>query len=496
MTAPLKYLDKTIGMLRELGLVPEKTKDARSSCDLEKSTSGMGDRVMNKELARCIVAAFITVITALPANGQQREAGSPTDAPLVVDGTVRQVFRSTAQGRNDSLLQIDVTRSEARKAAAGSQPLRFPAPGEPLYVHVAQPGQAALQSNGNGLPSEGTQVRAYLKPRDQGGWEGASAKWYEPIGDRTPGKISPEDLVREAIEKAESGASLGMSTELLRIEGQSVLRVTSVERGGPAQNAGLEIGDVIAAIDGKEISSANQLAQFAATGKPVQLVVVDVNTGRAARVEVDPRGKPGSTATADPSPASQPPRVSLGLSAEPVTVGTRSALKVIRVDPAGPAAKAGVEPGDILVAANGAPTTGVEQLLTALRKSGPTLKLTVRDSRTGRDVDVDVNVGGTAKTAPADVATPIKPSTDKLGAVTELAFHDNDFAVKVTEVEPGSAAARAGLRAGVLIVAVNGKPVLHPNDLNDAIRQSNGTLKLTVVEPSNGRKSDLNFSVR
>jgi S1-C subfamily serine protease len=174
----------------------------------------------------------------------------------------------------------------------------------------------------------------------------------------------------------------------------------------------------------------------------------------------------------------------------------RSALKVIRIEPAGPAAKAGIEPDDILVAANGVPTTGVEQLLSALRKSGPTLKLTVRDSRTGRDVDVDVNLGGSAKPAPTEVEAPINRSAGKLGAITELAFHDSDFAVKVTEVEPGSAAARGGLRPGLLIVAADGKPVLHPNDLNDAVRNSSGALKLTVVEPSSGKKSDLSLNLR
>ena len=60
------------------------------------------------------------------------------------------------------------------------------------------------------------------------------------------------------------------------------------------------------------------------------------------------------------------------------------------------------EQPDIVVAANGAPITGPEQLLGALRKSGQTLKLTVRDSRTGRDTEVAVNLGGTKPAAPAE----------------------------------------------------------------------------------------------
>src|SRR5262249_10958141 len=142
------------------------------------------------------------------------------------------------------------------------------------------------------------------------------------------------------------------------------------------------------------------------------------------------------------------------------------------------------------------PTTNVEQLLSALRKSGPTLKLTVRDSRSGRDVDVNVELGTSAPAAPAEVDAKIAPSPGKLGAVTELAFHDSDFAVKVTEVEPNGPAARAGLKPGVLIIAANGKPVLHPNDLTDAVRNSNGSIKLTTVEPSSGKKTNLDVSLK
>ena len=199
-----------------------------------------------------------------------------------------------------------------------------------------------------------------------------------------------------------------------------------------------------------------------------------------------------------PVPVDQPPKVSLGLSAEPVTLGSRSALKVTRIDAEGLGAKAGLEVGDIIVAANGAPITGPEQLLGALRKSGPVFKLTVRDSRTGRDADVEVKLGGTkaaAPIAPVEVDSSLAVAPGKLGAITELAFHDDDFAVKVTEVEAGSAAARAGLRPGILIVAANGKPVLHPNDLNDIARKSGGTLKLTVADPNTGKKSNVDVNL-
>jgi S1-C subfamily serine protease len=451
------------------------------------------DRTFALIATALIATASISCVVSTTCYAQQSAKGN---APLIVVGTVKQVFRSTGQNQTDYVVQIEVSRPEARAAESDTARSPLPGPGEPLYVHVSE--QPESQANGSlasrkGLPSAGTRIRAFLTPRPQGGWGIAAADWYD-LASESAAANNSDNVSPHKAPRSEAGTTLGMTTELTRTDGRNVLRVTSVERGGPAQSAGLQVGDIIAAAGGAEISAADQLVALAAKGEKVPLVVIDVNSGRSVRIEVDPQAWPAKD---DPVEGqnSRPPRVSLGLSAEPVTLGMRSALKVIRVDPAGPAAKAGLEPGDIVVAANGAPTTGVEQLLNALRKSGPTLKLTVRDSRTARDVDVEVSLTTTAS-APAEVESPVKPANTTMGAVTELAFHDNDFAVKVTEVEPGSTAARAGLRPGILIVAADGKRVLHPNDLSEAVHKATKTLRLTIVEPSSGRKSSLDVSLQ
>jgi S1-C subfamily serine protease len=297
-----------------------------------------------------------------------------------------------------------------------------------------------------------------------------------------------------------------MTTEPLKIQDRIVLRVTSVERGSPAQQAGLEIGDLIVAAKGAGLSGADQLEQLAQSGEAIPITVVDIHTGRTADVELRPGGQttastvPAPPKSTEPKPSEDmkpktpppaPPR-SLGIAAETVTVGQRTALKVTRVTPDSPAAKAGIEQGDILVAANGAAITGAEVLATALRKSGPSLTLTVRDVRTGRETDVQVAFGDATRPA-TEVAKqtepPVVPSEKrKLGVVTELSFYDTEAAVKVTEVQPDSPGARAGLQPGTLILAANGKLMLHPNDLMEVARSSD-TLKLMVVDPRTGMKS-------
>ena len=66
---------------------------------------------------------------------------------------------------------------------------------------------------------------------------------------------------------------------------------------------------------------------------------------------------------------------------------------------------------------------------------------------------------------------------------------DVDPAAKVTEVEPGGPAAKAGIEPGDVIVEANGTPVLHPKNLEEAVRKSGPTLKLMVVDPRTQKKT-------
>jgi serine protease Do len=415
-----------------------------------------------------------------------------SDAVLAVEGVVQGVFSGARQNRTDYVVLIEVRRSELLKPS--NTATRFPAAGEIVYVHASQQPPAGLAVKADvssAVPTERSQVRAYLIPREGGTWSGTFDT--APQGSAS----SPPALPSGAGGTPDRAgvSSLGMTFEPAKVKDRLVLRVKSVERGGPAQQVGIEVGDVIIGVKGEPLQSAGQLDEMARRGEAIPLIVADVNTNQTSRLELRPRQPSNGTTDADRN-APSAPRRSLGLSAEPVKVGLRTALKVTRVEDGGPAQKAGIEPEDILVAANGAPLTGPEQLGSALRKSGPTLSLTVRDSRTGKDVQVEVAIGGPVIQAslPSNVP-PIGAAAGSLGAVTELSFYDVEAAVKVTEVQPDSPAARAGLQPGLVILEADGRPLLHPNDLIDAVRNSSGTVRLTVVDPRTGAKRAVQVSL-
>jgi serine protease Do len=148
--------------------------------------------------------------------------------------------------------------------------------------------------------------------------------------------------------------------------------VSSLEAGGPAARAGVKPGDVILSLNGQDIQTENQL--------PVR--VASLTPGMTAHLIVwrdhgkhDIAVKLGSMGNQTVASATQPQSQggSLGLSVRPLTpdeqqqAHTHGGLLVEGVS--GPAEDAGIEPGDVVLAANGQRISSVEQLRSVVGKS-------------------------------------------------------------------------------------------------------------------------------
>ena len=275
-------------------------------------------------------AKYVTSI----ACAQQLVQTTQADAALVVDGVVRQVFRSPRQLRTDFLVEIEVQRCEGRRTPPAALRPPFPGPGELVYVHVFQrtdrSERVVAGESYSSIPTERTQVRAYLTPRQAGGWEGTFPDWCE-LTSNVPAEASAADptppMAERPLEQPVSSV-LGMTAETTKIQDRVVVRVNSVDMRGPAHEAGVEVGDLIAGVNGAPIESVEQIEQLARRGEPFSLVVVDVRTGRAAQVQVTPPARTANTtAPAPTAPQAPPARIALGVSAESVMFGSRTALK-------------------------------------------------------------------------------------------------------------------------------------------------------------------------
>jgi serine protease Do len=147
--------------------------------------------------------------------------------------------------------------------------------------------------------------------------------------------------------------------------------VSSVEGGGPAAKAGLQPGDVIVEFGGQPIGAYGELPAIVADTDPGKTVDVRIvrnaaeQTVRLTVAELAPER--ASVATA---PAAEQGK--LGVSVR----STEKGMVVERAD--GPAAKAGVRQGDIILGVNGKPVKSVEELKSAVDAAGDNVALLVQ----------------------------------------------------------------------------------------------------------------------
>ena len=160
----------------------------------------------------------------------------------------------------------------------------------------------------------------------------------------------------------------------------------------------------------------------------------------------------------------------------------RGAL-VSRVESGSPAEEAGLQAGDVIVAVNGLETEGSRDLRNAIGmvRVGDEVEVDVQRER--RRLRLGVRVGGADIGARLGAVEP--PPTLEGATLRDLRqgdpAHGRIEGVIAAEVEPGSPAARNGIRPGDVIVAVNRRRVRNAADLEAAFKQAGSVLALNVV---------------
>jgi serine protease Do len=150
--------------------------------------------------------------------------------------------------------------------------------------------------------------------------------------------------------------------------------VSSVEKGSPADKAGIEAGDVILKFDGKPVTSSEDLPRLVGATKPATKVAVQIMRNKASRdvtLVVGEMSDESRTAQRQPrrgGPGAKPPAESvsrLGMTLSEPTAEQRNQLKiaggVLVEDVQGAAARAGIRRGDIILAVNNQDVKSLEQ---------------------------------------------------------------------------------------------------------------------------------------
>jgi C-terminal processing protease CtpA/Prc len=208
----------------------------------------------------------------------------------------------------------------------------------------------------------------------------------------------------------------------------------------------------------------------------------------------------------------------LGVDIQDVTADGVAALKlkeergveVTMVDQDAPAGKAGIKPHDVIVDFNGTPVESEEQLRRLIRETPPGRTVTLGVSRDGAPMKISVQLADRGKNSPEvppKVVIPRIPNVPKvdipaysfqlqtysssLGVQTENLSRQlgEYFGVKdgagvlVRSVEKGSAAEKAGIKAGDVIVRAGAEKLSDRADLSHVLRnhREGGKLSLGIM---------------
>jgi serine protease Do len=155
-----------------------------------------------------------------------------------------------------------------------------------------------------------------------------------------------------------------------------------------------------------------------------------------------------------------------------------------------PADKAGIKPGDVITAIDHKPVTDGHEVQQVVAGLPVDKKADVKVVHDGKMKDLKVTIleqpaeFGTVRTSGPRRFREEEAETiplDKLGAevttmtpqlAEQLGFKNSATGAVVTHVDPGSAAAEAGLRQGMLIVRVDKTPVESATSLRDALKKA------------------------
>ncbi len=212
-------------------------------------------------------------------------------------------------------------------------------------------------------------------------------------------KVKEQIVAHGKVEHARLGVTIQEVNQALadsfKLDKPEGALVSSVEPGSPADQAGLHSGDIIRKVDGRAIGSSGDLPAIISLATPGDKAALEIwRKGEVLQITatLGNASKAAST-VADVQAQASPGR--LGLALRPLQpqelqqAGVPAGLLVESV--AGAAARAGIEPGDVVLAVNGSSVKDVEQVRSIVAKSAKSVALLIQ--RDGDRIFVPIRLG-------------------------------------------------------------------------------------------------------
>lgn len=183
----------------------------------------------------------------------------------------------------------------------------------------------------------------------------------------------------------------------------------------------------------------------------------------------------------------------LGVSLQPVDKDIAEAFNLEKAEGAlvaeivkdSPADKEGLKQGDIILEFNGTTVKSPGQLQKSISFMEPGTKVDLKINRKGQIINLKIKLGKSSDSifASAGVVQQLGLEVENLSQemAKKLGYSENEEAVVITRIKPGTPAAQAGLRPGFLLLAINHKKIKTVSDFNDAINDSQNKKRVLLL---------------
>jgi serine protease Do len=166
------------------------------------------------------------------------------------------------------------------------------------------------------------------------------------------------------------------------------------------------------------------------------------------------------------------------------------------VTPGGPADKAGIKNGDVIRKLEGKTVEGSGQLMATVTNINPGTEVTLDILRDGQPMTIHLTLGERPANLSATPGVGKALSEGALRGITvqnltpdirdQLGLPPNVRGVVISNLEPSSPAAQAGIQPGDVIEGINRHPVNSVADFNRLAAEAKGQTLLRIIRQGNG----------
>ncbi|OIJ38408.1 MULTISPECIES: Do family serine endopeptidase [Acinetobacter] len=153
---------------------------------------------------------------------------------------------------------------------------------------------------------------------------------------------------------------------------------------------------------------------------------------------------------------------------------------VTQIAPNSPAAKAGLQAGDVILKYNGTGISRTSELLNYLNRSAPKQQIQLEVLRDDKRRNINATLSAAPDDTPANASNQAQPNKGPVIGVTirnltpnEMSSLDIKGGVVIQDVRPGGVAAQARIMPNDVVTNINGKTVLNSNQFVETVSELN-----------------------